>query len=146
MTSSQLSTGTGSILAAMTVLMALTQVCQGQNYHFSNGWYAGKKRSSPSSTPAILGLVPNFGATHRGSSSSSIGSNGGVGSSSSLHNNMAGLLNFDVDDWRQMDSTACGARLQTLAVIRKLLQVSVFTECHNCDGVHSSTSVLFKQT
>nr|QIH29241.1 gonadotropin-releasing hormone/corazonin protein [Lymnaea stagnalis] len=52
MTSSNLMS---TLLVLILVLLAVVHTTTAQNYHFSNGWYAGKKRSSPSYTGHIIG-------------------------------------------------------------------------------------------
>ncbi|KAI8797685.1 gonadotropin-releasing hormone/corazonin protein [Biomphalaria glabrata] len=38
---------TKSCVYFLFVCLALLHISQAQNYHFSNGWYAGRKRSAP---------------------------------------------------------------------------------------------------
>ncbi|KAH9494898.1 hypothetical protein Btru_015952 [Bulinus truncatus] len=35
-------------ISSLVLCLALVHLTEGQNYHFSNGWYAGRKRSAPS--------------------------------------------------------------------------------------------------
>ncbi|XP_059168702.1 prepro-gonadotropin-releasing hormone-like protein [Physella acuta] len=45
---------TPTAVVALLVLLALVQTSSGQSYHYSNGWYPGKKRSAQMAGDSII--------------------------------------------------------------------------------------------
>jgi len=113
--------GRPATLLALTALVLLAEVCTGQNYHFSNGWHPGKKRS-----PQALSLRPDLVASL----------------TSQLNHASAGpsAAGFSTDDRTQ--EAECGARLQALAIVGKMLQEEATKTQRACVGTTSPAAAL----
>ncbi|NP_001191482.1 preprogonadotropin-releasing hormone-like protein precursor [Aplysia californica] len=107
-------TSATTTLFSILLLIVIAELCSAQNYHFSNGWYAGKKRSSASLLrPEALGSSSSSSSNSGLDVTDADSSRGGVSSLSGR--------GFGVGELRLVDSP-CSIRLETLALINKLMQ------------------------
>lgn len=104
----------------LVVLVVLAAVVSAQNYHFSNGWHPGKR------SPQALKLRPDIVASL---AAGVTGSRGGTG---------GGFTDTD----RQTQEAECGARLQALAIVGKMLQEEATKTQHACATPSSPAAAL----